>query len=229
MGAGGSFKPEGTIKIERQFRQAQRRVVLGVVLACLFTLIGLWRIKATRRIVIAKPPAVVPVIAQPAYQPQGIVFHHSETPAKVGKVVINAATLNRINANDHPSWRTEFEGKVYYIGYHYVILPDGIVEPGRPELCVGTHARKFNNWLGICLIGAFDKRHKGRWWPWYPTQQQRDALVKLTTDLMIKYNIPIENVKRHIDVNQTYCPGDYFPYKDIITAVRDELNLRGRH
>jgi N-acetyl-anhydromuramyl-L-alanine amidase AmpD len=229
MGANSSLKPEKAIQNERQFRKAQKRVIGCVLVACLLTLVGLWRIKAQRRTVVVIPPPVMPVIAKPAYQPQGIVFHHSETPAKVGKVVINALALNRINANDHPNWRTEFEGKVYYIGYHYVILPDGTVEPGRPELCVGTHARKYNNWLGICLVGAFDKRHKGRWWPWEPTQQQRDALVKLTTDLMLKYNIPIENVRRHIDVNQTYCPGEFFPYQAIMTAVRDDLHLRGRY
>ena len=39
------------------------------------------------------------------------------------------------------------------IGYHKVILEDGTVENGRPEYWKGSHARGYNDALGICLIG----------------------------------------------------------------------------
>jgi N-acetylmuramoyl-L-alanine amidase len=41
------------------------------------------------------------------------------------------------------------------IGYHKVILVDGVVEMGRPEYWIGSHAANFNEGsLGICLIGT---------------------------------------------------------------------------
>jgi N-acetyl-anhydromuramyl-L-alanine amidase AmpD len=157
------------------------------------------------------------------YAPEGIVFHHSETPAKVGKTVIDAKRLEEINRHDHPNWESTYQGKTYFIGYHYVILPDGTVQPGRPELMVGTHARKYNNWLGICLIGAFHGKRK--WSPSEPTEAQKEALIQLSAKLIHKYSIPLDHVKRHIDVNQTNCPGARFPYNEIMLGIRDALRL----
>ena len=39
------------------------------------------------------------------------------------------------------------------IGYHYVILEDGTVENGRPEYWTGSHAKGFNDAIGVCLVG----------------------------------------------------------------------------
>lgn len=42
------------------------------------------------------------------------------------------------------------------IGYHFVILEDGVIELGRPEWAVGAHCRanKMNHKsLGVCYIG----------------------------------------------------------------------------
>ena len=80
---------------------------------------------------------------------RGIVIHHTQSPAVWHGVRINEARLNDIHRETHPGWRIEWEGRVYYIGYHYVILPDGTVEQGRPEPCPGAHARTYNHWIGI--------------------------------------------------------------------------------
>lgn len=207
------------------FRRQRRKVVLlgGVCLIGLILMASMVRWIAHRRRPAPIVPVVIPQKPKPKpYAPEGIVFHHSETPAKVGHTVINAERLGIINQHDHPNWATPFQGKTYYIGYHYVILPDGAVEHGRPELCVGTHARKYNNWLGICLVGAF--HGKRNWWPASPTQAQKDALIKLSAKLIVKYNIPLTHIKRHRDVNQTNCPGDRFPFEDILLGIRDELH-----
>jgi hypothetical protein len=153
--------------------------------------------------------------------PPGILIHHSDTPAKLGKVVFNEATLDRIAQTR--GFSTTYEGKTYHISYDYVILPDGKVEKGRPDHCLGAHCPKFNNWIGICLIGDFMK--KSRWWPSTPTAAQKKSLVSLCERLMTEYHIPPENVRRHGDMKYTYCPGTNFPYKEIIGELTAFSNL----
>ena len=59
--------------------------------------------------------------------------------------------------------------------------------------------------LEICLIGNLDKQPISK--------KQYDALVKLTKELMVKYNIPFENISGHgyTKGEQTKCPGRNFP------------------
>ena len=47
------------------------------------------------------------------------------------------------------------------IGYHYVILRDGTVQPGRPEDAVGAHCVGHNaHSIGICYEGGLDVKGK---------------------------------------------------------------------
>ena len=168
-------------------------------------------------------PLAVPVVppgipASEPLGPPGIVLHHSESPAVYHGVPLNAARLEDIHHREHPDWGTVYNGKTYYIGYHYVILPDGTVEQGRPDNCPGTHARTHNDWIGICLIGGFQTNN--HWWPEHPTKQQMTSLIALCERLMSKYHIPPDLVKRHRDINDTYCPGDRFPYNFLLTQLR---------
>lgn len=122
-------------------------------------------------------------------------------------------------------------GKTYHIGYHYVILPDGRAQAGRPENCPGAHSgiTYYNQrYLGICVVGDFDShgRWNGRRSPKQPTEAQIRSLVKLCARLMRKYDIPLQNVRRHRDVNQTYCPGDHFPFSRIHSLIAQELEQR---
>ena len=68
------------------------------------------------------------------------VIHCSDSPQGRGD---NAETIN--------DWHLErgWDG----IGYHYVILEDGTVEAGRPTYWIGSHAKGYNDAVGICLIG----------------------------------------------------------------------------
>lgn len=150
--------------------------------------------------------------------PVGIVIHDSDSPAAVHGQRIDAADLEIIHAHDHPGWATRYEGKVYHIGYHYVILPSGKLEQGRPDHCIGAHAHKHNNWLGICLVGAFSTtRH---WYPERPTRAQTLTLIAVCEHLMLKYHITPDRVKRHRDVCQTNCPGGRFPYNFVLGELR---------
>ncbi len=179
-----------------------------------------WRNAAVSHTLVMPAPLHEPApYAPPAgLQHPGIILHDSDSPARMNGVVMNAAHMEEVHREDHPGWATVYEGKTYHIGYHYLILPDGTIQMGRPEGCVGAHARHFNDWLGICTVGDFSG-HRG-WTPSVPTDRQIATIVSLCERLMSKYHISPENVRRHCDVNDTVCPGDRFPYMRILTQLR---------
>ena len=70
-----------------------------------------------------------------------VILHCSDSPQGRGDT---AETIHR--------WHKErgFDG----IGYHHVILEDGIIEQGRPEYWSGAHCKGNNTGsVGICLVG----------------------------------------------------------------------------
>ena len=134
--------------------------------------------------------------------PAGIVIHHTATGAR--------------------GFRAEYRGQSYHIGYHYLILPDGTVQRGRPDWMMGAHTGGHNDYLGICLVGNFDSASNpaGREKPSTPTKEQLGALVKLLTDLLVKYRLHAEDIYRHSDLAPTACPGDRFPMKEVLRRVK---------
>ena len=111
------------------------------------------------------------------------------------------------------------------IPYHYVIgngngLAMGeIASDWRKDYDIwGTHVSVHNparNFLGIgiCLIGNFDETE-------VPVGQF-EALVRLTRELMSRYNIPAGNVGFHgkIEGETTHCPGNQFPFDALRQAI----------
>lgn len=70
-------------------------------------------------------------------------------------------------------------------GYHYVIKLDGTIQQGRKESEIGAHVQGHNKYsIGICYIGGLgkDKAPKDT-----RTWQQKKALLKLLTELKLKY------------------------------------------
>lgn len=100
------------------------------------------------------------------------------------------------------------------IGYHKVILPDGSIEPGRPETMVGAHAFGANRRsIGIAVVGNFELRP--------PSEAQLVSLVQLTRELMKKYNVSAANVLPHRQVTAgTTCPGAQFPWNEFSERVK---------
>nr|MDQ2732489.1 peptidoglycan recognition protein family protein [Armatimonadota bacterium] len=178
------------------------------------------RLFTIQHLIKSHEPEPAPAVAR-EIDPQGIILHYSDTPSRYGKERVDAAYIDRMHAHDHPRWAVLYKGKVYHIGYHYVILPDGAIERGRPDHCIGAHARHFNNWLGICLVGAFATSCPRDWWPRAPTVEQRKSLIGLCERLMSEYHIPPERIKRHRDVGDTLCPGERFPYALIMEILRE--------
>ena len=153
--------------------------------------------------------------------PAGIIIHHSAIPPSLDGTPIDAAVIDRIHKRR--GYEIFYWGKFYNIGYHYIILPDGTVQRGRPEHCQGSHAEGYNSYIGICLIGNFssaDNPSGKRGLP-EPTEAQLHALADLCRSLRERYHIPMHNVLRHSDVNSnTQCPGDRFPFETLLKMMQ---------
>ena len=148
-------------------------------------------------------------------RPKGIVVHHSATPAVVEGRRVDADFLDEVHATQ--GWGLRFGDRVYHIGYHYVILPDGTVQHGRPDWMAGAHTAGHSDHLGICLVGDFSE-HDGR--SARPTHPQLRALVELLSSLMRKYHLKPEDVYRHSDLGATCCPGAGVPWEQIIRELK---------
>ncbi|MBM7833323.1 peptidoglycan recognition protein family protein [Clostridium sardiniense] len=120
--------------------------------------------------------------------PSLIIIHHTEEIGwNIHKVHNHHKTLG-------------WEG----IGYNYFIEENGTIIEGR-GMHIGAHTKGFNNKsIGICLNGNFDLS--------YPSKEQIKSLCNMCNMLMQKYNIPIESVIGHREVEGVTksCPGYYF-------------------
>jgi N-acetyl-anhydromuramyl-L-alanine amidase AmpD len=136
----------------------------------------------------------------------GIVLHHSESD--------NTSVADIHRWHQARGWNG--------IGYHYYVRKDGSVWQGRPEWAVGAHAGanerkkayKYANWanietLGICAEGRYHRRN-------VMPEAQKKAIVELCRDLIARYP-GIRTIYRHSEVSDTDCPGQYYPFEDIVT------------
>lgn len=111
------------------------------------------------------------------------------------------------------------------IGYHFVIRTDGSIEQGRPLETVGAHAGPEGNSdsIAVCLTGDFTRRR--------PAVKQIAALLELTVWIKGLYPSSLA-VVRHCDIAATECPGQFFPWSDVLSALaspptwKDELISR---
>jgi hypothetical protein len=153
--------------------------------------------------------------------PTGIVIHHT---AFIGSEKLPSGERDVDRYHQQRGFQIYCAGKVYHVAYHYLILPDGRVQHGRPERCEGAHARGYNAYLGISVIGDFSTRDNqlGKKRPKTPTAKQLNALVKLCRMLRHKYKIPLQHVLRHSDIASTDCPGDGFPFNKFMRRLEAE-------
>lgn len=104
------------------------------------------------------------------------------------------------NVNDVDKWHKArgFKG----IGYHYLILLDGTVMPGRPVNEIGAHTLGHNqNSIGICYVGGLDKNGKAKD---TRTPEQKLAMYKLIYDLLQSYPKAVVHV--HNEFANKACP-----------------------
>lgn len=154
--------------------------------------------------------------------PQGIVIHHSAVPSLNGNFIIDAKIIDSIHYKR--GYRIFYWGKFYHIGYHYVILPDGTLQQGRPETLQGAHTLGNNDKIGICLIGKFTKNNTGEnsSEPNHPTPQQIKTLVELLDNLTTKYKLNKSQIYTHNQFkSETECPGENFSLENILFSVNN--------
>jgi N-acetylmuramoyl-L-alanine amidase len=154
-------------------------------------------------------------------RPAGIIIHHSAIPPRPDGRPIDASVIDEIHKKR--GYTAFYWGRFYHIGYHYIILPDGTVQHGRPEHCRGAHAQGYNSYIGICLVGDFSSKDNpnGERGPTEPSEAQMQSLAGLSRNLREKYQIPLTSVLRHNDVNpNTECPGDRFPIETLLKMMQ---------
>lgn len=145
---------------------------------------------------------------------QKIVIHHSASLTSIRRgreiVPVNTAMIREWHLLN--GWSD--------IGYHFVILPDGRCEEGRPLYRPGAHCnvghRNFIG-IGVCLVGNFSENDE-------VPEAQLQGLIDTVAALMAEYQLRLEDVELHREVPgaATECPGRYFP-DDIL---RQELQKR---
>lgn len=89
------------------------------------------------------------------------------------------------------------------IGYHYVVHLDGRIENGRPVEQVGAHVANRNaRTIGVVYVGGLDKNGKPKD---TRTPAQRQALVKLLRDLLLRFP-SIRAISGHNEYANKACP-----------------------
>lgn len=78
---------------------------------------------------------------------------------------------------------------------NYLDCMNGAIERGRDIDKSGAHAKRYNDYIGICLIG--NKIF---------SLQQFESLRLLVVELVGKYNITPENIIGHYEVSDKTCP-----------------------
>jgi len=155
--------------------------------------------------------------------PTGIVIHHTAVVPTSNELPPNERDVD----NFHQALGLEILcfGRVYHIAYHYLILTDGTVKPGRPERCQGAHAKGYNSYLGISVVGDFSGSdgpggaNRGRR---VPSERQLSSLIQLCRRLQDRYNIPLQHFVRHSDISSTDCPGRRFPFRYVLTQLEQQ-------
>lgn len=125
--------------------------------------------------------------------PKEIIIHHAEA---------STCSVEQIH-----QWHREngWAG----IGYHYFIRKDGSIYKGRPDNVVGSHCLGCNqNTLGICFEGSYNTETM--------PSVQLNAGKELLHYLKSKYGITV--VSRHRDHMSTDCPGNKFPFTELING-----------
>lgn len=127
---------------------------------------------------------------------------------KTAYVVLHHAATSRCTIQDIHRWHLA-RGWIG-CGYHYFVSKLGDIYRGRPEDVMGAHAESHNDHtIGICAEGDFEKETM-------PTPQ-KEAIIALIKDISTRY--PGLAIKGHRDLNATLCPGQHYPFNEIVSAV----------
>lgn len=129
-------------------------------------------------------------------KPNRVIFHHS---------AIHSTNHQFDAINGYHKTRGFTKSKLgFYVGYHYVIEPDGTIKQAREETEIGMHDTGENgNSLGVCIVGNFNTR--------LPTEEQCAAAARLVAGIRALWKIPVTRFEPHRWDDDTDCPGRMMP------------------
>lgn len=123
----------------------------------------------------------------------------------INKIILHCSATKEgqeFNVNDIRDWHKQ--RGFTDVGYHYIILLDGTIQEGRDIRTIGAHCKGLNyGSIGICYIGGLDENGKGKD---TRTQEQKESLLKLIDELLITYDLSIDNVFCHYQFAKKLCP-----------------------
>lgn len=120
-----------------------------------------------------------------------IVIHTAAAGDQNRNIDITMASMRNYHVN-HLGWSD--------VGYHYGIRFNGDIEDGRPLQRTGAHTRCINhNSIGIVCSGHGDYHRL--------TESQYDTLVKLVAMLASYFDIPIDNIIGHREIDDMAARG----------------------
>lgn len=124
-------------------------------------------------------------------KPNKIIIHHSASSKKT-----TAKQISKWHQDRGFYYNTAFNN---YIGYHYLIFPNGKIEQTKLIKDEGCHCIGQNtSSVGICVMGNFEKIT--------PTDKQAQSLMTLI-DYLNKTTGTSLPVYGHCDFSATLCPG----------------------
>lgn len=126
-----------------------------------------------------------------------------ETHRRISEIIIHCSATKpgqKVNASTIDRWHRE--RGFLMIGYHYVILPDGHIELGRPLNLTGAHCTGHNlHSIGICYVGGLDAQGQ----PADTRTPQQRASMKLLVRLL-RLVWPQATVHGHCEFAAKACP-----------------------
>lgn len=135
-------------------------------------------------------------------------FRAMDTRSKTDRVILHHAESSVCSAEDIHRWHKQkgWSGA----GYHFLVRKDGSIYRMRPEDKVGAHAYGSNyNSIGICAEGKYMEEEM--------PVAQKNSIIELVRYLEDKYGI--DTIQGHREVCATSCPGDNYPFEEIVNGV----------
>ena len=123
----------------------------------------------------------------------------------INKIILHCSATSEgkdFDVNDIKEWH--LQRGFTDVGYHYIIKLNGEIQEGRDIRTIGAHCKGQNyGSIGICYVGGLDSEGKGKD---TRTKEQKESLFNLIDELMIAYDLTIDDVYCHYQFAKKLCP-----------------------
>ena len=155
---------------------------------------------------------IVRYLAQPHWREwQEIILHHTWKPtvADFGRNPNGGYWMSVIDRfHRMKGWKK--------IGYHFVVMPDGLIFVGRSLNEAGAHTVGHNKKaIGVCLLGNFDEEGI--------PEEQWASMKYLIAFLMHRFHLHPTDLYFHRQFAQKTCPGSKLDLGTIRTVIATTL------